>query len=158
MKAKSIRFFSPVDNSEEKQKSTSKAPELTGYISGTGKLVFPNKTVEQLDFNPEGTRFMIGAQEGKRKLKSLFLVPSTDEQAEAFELTKSAKNYNIPLSFILQKNGVDYSNNKYNFTIKPFDYEGLTGYELQLEQEGPKPEYTGKPRGRKPKNSQESQS
>ncbi|WP_247236804.1 hypothetical protein [Telluribacter sp. SYSU D00476] len=157
MKAKSIRFFSPVDNSEEKQKSTSKAPELTGYISGTGKLVFPNKTVEQLDFNPEETRFMIGAQEGKRKIKSLFLVPSTDDQAEAFELTKSTKNYNIPLAFILQKNGVDYSNNKYNFTVKPFDYEGLTGYELQLEQEGPKPEYTGKPRGRKPKNAQESQ-
>ncbi|GAB3168981.1 hypothetical protein [Telluribacter humicola] len=157
MKAKSIRFFSPDDNSEEKQKSSTKAPELTGYISGTGKIVFPNKTIEQLDINPEQTKFKIGAQEGKRKLKSIFLVPTTDDQSEAFELTKSAKNYNIPLSVILQKNGVDYSNNKYNFTVKPFDFEGVTGYELQLDQEGPKPEYTGKPRGRKPKNAQEQQ-
>ncbi|HEV7350815.1 hypothetical protein [Telluribacter sp.] len=153
MKAKAIKFFSPEENSEPKSKRTEKAPALKGYISGAGKLVFPSKTIEQLDFNPDQSRFMIGAQEGKRKIKSLFLVPTTDDQAVSFEMAKGAKNYSISLAVILQKNGVDYANNKYNFTVAPFDYEeGTTGYELQLESQAPKAEYTGKRRGRKPKN------
>jgi hypothetical protein len=152
MKAKSIKFFSPQENSEVKQRSKTKTPTLTGYISGAGKLVFPAKTMDQLDLNPEQDRFKIGTQEGKRKIKSLFIVPTTDTESDAFALEKSAKSFNIPLSIILNKGGIDYSNTKYTFTIKPFEYDaGVTGYELQLESQAPKAEYTGKPRGRKPK-------
>jgi len=152
MKAKSIEFFSPQDNSQPAKKSVAKAPKLTGYISAAGKLVFPHKTVEQLGLDPQATRFKIGTQEGKRKLKSLYLIPGSASESDAFELVEGAKSYSIPLGVILQKKGVDYANTKYNFTIQPFDYEGdVTGYELEFEQPGPKTEYTGKPRGRKPK-------
>lgn len=156
MKAAQIRFFSPQENSKPKVKeksTTKKATPVTGYISAAGKLVFPGKSIAQLGFDSENTLFKIGTEEGKRKIKSLFLIPAGDDQAETFELEKAAKSYVVSLPIILQKGGIDYSKTKYIFTVKPFEYEtGVTGYELQLSDQAPKPAYTGKPRGRKPQN------
>ncbi len=157
MKATELKFYSPQDNSEtkKKQESAPKSVTVTGYVSTGGKIVFPAKSVAQLPFDPDTTRFKIGTQQGKRKVKSLFLIPAGDDQNGAFELVKAAKSYTIPLALILQKGGVDYANAKYSFTVKPFEYEaGVTGYELQLSSDAPKPEYTGKPRGRKAKKSE----
>ena len=153
MKAKQIRFFSPDENSEvtkKVKKSVVKAEPVKGYISATGKLVFPDKAIAQLGFDPENKRFKVGTQEGKRKIKSLYLIPGSESEEETFELAKGAKSHGISLSYILQKGGIDYANDKHEFTVKPFDYEdGVTGFELKLSSEAPKPEYTGKPRGRK---------
>lgn len=155
MKALSLSFFSPRDNSDSKTKSAPKAATLTGYLSPVGKLVFPAKTVNQLRFDPDTTRFKIGTQQGKRKIKSLYLIPANDDSSETFGMVKAAKSYTISLAVILQKNGIDYAKAKYSFTIKPFTYEnGVSGYELQLNDSAPKPAYTGKPRGRKPKTNQ----
>ena len=152
MKEKRIRFFSAEENSKPTPPKLEKPVTLTGTISAFGKLVFPIDTVEKLGIEPDSTWFKIGAQEGKRKLKSLYLVP-TDDESGAFALQKGGKSYGIPLGGILQKYGVDFKASKFDFTIKSFEYdEGVTGYELQLEDQAPKPEYTGKPRGRKPKN------
>lgn len=154
MKATALRFFSPEDNNESKKKATPKSVTLTGYVSAAGKLVFPDKTVSQLSIDPEATRFKIGVEEGKRKIKSLYLVAADDISSDSFEMTKAAKGYTIALALILQKSGIDYATTKYTFTIKEFTYEdGVSGYELQLSDSAPKPAYTGKPRGRKPKNS-----
>lgn len=153
MKAKQIRFFSPDENSESTkkiEKAVVKASPVTGYISSTGKLVFPAKAITQLGFDPNNNRFKVGTQEGKRKIKSLFLIPGDDEQDQTFELTQGAKSYGISMPYILQKGGIDFAEAKYSFTVKPFDYDdGVTGYELKLSSDSPKPEYTGKPRGRK---------
>ncbi len=150
MKSTEIRFYSSQDNSLVKEKSSPKPVTITGYVSNGGKLVFPQKTVAQLAFDPDTTRFKIGTQPGKRKVKSLYLVPAENEQDGAFKLVKAAKSYTIPLAVILQKGGVDYANAKFNFTVKPFEFEtGITAYELQLSTDAPKPAYTGKPRGRK---------
>jgi hypothetical protein len=153
MKAKQIRFFSQDENSETKQskkKTEAKPTPATGYISTAGKVVFPNKTIDQLGFDPQDSWFKVGTQEGKRKIKSLFLVPGASGQEEAFELEKAAKSYSISLPYILQKGGIDYSNSKHTFTVKPFDYDGdVQGYELKLASDTPKAAYTGKPRGRK---------
>lgn len=151
MKTTQIRFFSRQENSEQKEKSAPKSTPVTGYISGAGKLVFPVKTISQLGIEPDGNRFKIGTQEGKRKLKSLYLVPDASGDPEAFDLEKGAKSYTISLPIILQKGGIDYSNSKYTFTVKPFEYEeGVSGLELMLTSQESK-EYTGKPRGRKAK-------
>ena len=156
MKALPLRFFSPKENSVTKEKSVVKSVPVTGYISPAGKLVFPAKTIGQLAFDPDTVRFKIGTQEGKRKIKSLYLIPATDEQDDAFELTKAAKSYVIPMASILQRSSLNFADTKYTFTVKAFDYqEGVTGYELQLNDQTPKPEYTGKPRGRKRKVVQE---
>jgi hypothetical protein len=150
MKVKAIRFFSPEENTSKKEKSKSQ-PKITGYISATGKLVFPPATLEELGIEAGSTRFKIGAQEGKRALKFLYLIPSS-EQTETFELVKSGRGFVIPLDVILKKGGVDFANSKYTFEVSPFSYEeGVVGYELALNSGAPKPEYTGKPRGRKPK-------
>ncbi|GAB4018084.1 hypothetical protein EXU85_15695 [Spirosoma sp. KCTC 42546] len=155
MKAKQIRFFSPNENSEskkQKKKSAAKPVPVTGYISSAGKVVFPDKTIAQLGFDPQNNLFKVGTQDGKRKIKSLYLIPGAGENEEAFELEKAAKSHSISLPYILQKGGIDFANTKHTFTVKPFDYDnGVTGYELKLaaESTGPKPEYTGKPRGRK---------
>ncbi|MBC3788920.1 hypothetical protein [Spirosoma utsteinense] len=155
MKEKAIRFFTPDENTNTKlPKAATKSAKLTGYISGAGKLVFPAKTLDQLELEADTVQFRIGTQTGKRSLKSLYLVPTNDEQADTFSLQKAAKSYTLALGVILEKGGVDYRHTKYTFTIEPFDYEaGVVGYELRLAGASPaeKPAYTGKPRGRKPK-------
>ena len=156
MKVKSIRFFSPEENSEKTEK-VAEQPKPTGYISASGKLVLPLKTLEQLGLDAEATKFKIGSQEGKRKLKSLYLIPTASDQTGTFELIRSGRGYVIPLAIILKKGGIDFADNKYTFTISTFDYEGgVNGYELELNDSIVKPAYTGKPRGRKPKAAVES--
>ena len=96
--------------------------------------------------------------EGKRKAKSLYLVPTSGEQ-ETFSFEKAAKSYTLALPFILKKSGVDYAKSKYSFTIRLFEHEGITAIALQLTPETAKSKesYTGKPRGRKPKVNQVSE-
>jgi|ERR687885_466075 hypothetical protein len=148
----SLRFFSPADNQPTPEKSKSVSPKLTGSISATGKLVFSPSTIEQLAIEPDSTRFLIGRDPGKRKLKALYLVPTSPEDTNGFALQKGAKRYTIPLAFILQKGGIDYGAAKHLFTLSSFEYQpGIAGYELILNNTAPKPPYTGKPRGRKPK-------
>ncbi|MBC3787551.1 hypothetical protein [Spirosoma utsteinense] len=153
MKEKSIRFFSLQENLVEKTtKPSAKTRKLEGFISSTGKLVFPAKTIDQLELEADSVRFRIGTPAGKRKITSLYLLPTHDPAVEAFPLKKAAKSYTIGLRLILQNGEVDYSLTKYKFTIEPVDFEeGVVGYELKLQDEAPKPAYTGKPRGRKPK-------
>lgn len=151
MKARAIKFFSPEENISVVKK-TQEQPKPTGYISGSGKLVLPPKTLEELGIEPENSRFKIGTQQGKRTLKNLYLIPSTEENG-TFALTRSGRGYSIPLELILRKGGIDFESTKYIFEITLFNYEeGVVGYELALNTEEPKPAYTGKPRGRKPKN------
>ena len=152
MKASAIKFFSP-DENVAITKKPKEQPKPTGYISSTGKLVLPPKTLEELGIEPASTRFRIGTQQGKRTLKNLYLIPSADSEG-TFGLTKSGRGYSIPLEIILKKGGVDFEQAKYTFAITLFNYEeGVVGYELELSSADskPKPEYTGKPRGRRPK-------
>jgi hypothetical protein len=151
MKARAIKFFSPDENVSVTKKPQEKS-KPTGYISSSGKLVLPPKTLEELGIEPETGRFKIGTQQGKRTLKYLYLIPSTEEEG-TFALTRSGRGYSIPLELILRKGGVDFESTKYIFEITLFNYdEGVVGFELALGTEDPKPAYTGKPRGRKPKN------
>jgi len=155
MKPMTLHFFTHQDNAQTTPTKTKKAnvaklPKLEGYISSSGKLVFPAKTVNQLELVADSLRFMIGTDSGKRKIKSLYMVPTHDAQADSFEAVKAAKSYTIALARILQKGGIDYKTTQYRFTLSPFNYEaGIAGYCLALETPGLKPAYTGKPRGRK---------
>jgi hypothetical protein len=161
MKAITIHFFSPIENNPAKP-SRQKAEKptkvvLSGYISSTGKLVLPAKTVANLGLDLDTTRFKVGMDQGKRKAKSLYLVPSRGNEP-VFNFEKAAKSYTLALPFILARSGVDFAKTKYTFTIQLFEYEGTTAFALQLAPEAaeataPSP-YTGKPRGRKPKQDQ----
>jgi len=145
-----IQFFTPEENiqAQSKSKKPAKPIKLEGYISSVGKIVIPTKTMGKLEI--DSTRFQIGTDQGKRKIKVIYLVPTQHENS--FELIKAAKSYTIDLSTILQKVGIDYKSTKYSFTISAFDYqEGITGYKLTLQSDKPKVPYTGKPRGRKAK-------
>ena len=68
MKIKAIKFFSPEENVSKTKEASKEVPLPTGYISNSGKLVFPAATLRELGIDPESTHFKIGAQEGKRKL------------------------------------------------------------------------------------------
>ena len=153
MKSVSIRFFSPLDNTKPSQQPTIKQTNkvsLTGSISAVGKLILSPKTVDQLDLDPTVVRFKIGIEQGKRKIKSLYLIPTQEDRADTFELVKNANNYSIALALILRKGGVYYQQTSYGFTIHLFAHEdGVTGYELRLNTQAPKTPYTGKPRGRR---------
>ncbi len=104
MKASNIRFFSPTENRQPSSKPE-KVPKaakviLTGYVSTVGKLVLPAKTVAHIGVDLDNTSFKVGMDEGKRKAKSLYLVPSsTDEGNFVFE--KAAKSYTLALNFNL---------------------------------------------------------
>jgi hypothetical protein len=156
MKAIKIHFFSPTENQQPKDKAEKAAKPakliLTGYISTAGKLVLPAKTVSHLGVDLSKTSFKVGMDEGKRKAKSLYLVPSSRD-AETFAFEKAAKSYTLALPFILKKSGVDFAKTKYDFTIRLFEYEGTTAFDLKVAPEAAavKVPYTGKPRGRKPR-------
>ncbi|ARK12113.1 hypothetical protein [Fibrivirga algicola] len=149
MQTEEIRFFSPSENTEEvaPKKRSKKPVTVTGYISATGKLVLPNKSVEQLGINPAGLAFKVGAQAGKRKAKMLYLVPASASDSASFELVKAAKSYSISLPFILQKNGIDYVGQKYTFVVNSFDFDGgVTGYMLKLNKPAEKSGKVGRPK------------
>jgi hypothetical protein len=151
MKLKAIKFFSPEENVSEVKAAPKVTPLPTGYISNSGKLVFPAAALLDLGIDPESANFKIGTQEGKRKIKSLYLVLAANSD-QAFSFEKSGRGHVIPLAVILKKGGVDFENQKLVFKISTFDFDQSTkGYELAIEAEAPKLEYTGKPRGRRPK-------
>lgn len=151
MKPKAIKFFSPEENVPEVKAAPKAAPLPTGYISNSGKLVFPATVLRDLGIDPESANFKIGTQEGKRKIKSVYLVPSTSSD-QTFSFEKSGRGYVIPLAIILKKGNVNFESEKLIFKISTFDFDQTTkGFELAIEAEAPKPEYTGKPRGRKPR-------
>ena len=155
MKSIDIRFFSSDENNQPKERKTetpkSKKEVLTGYISNAGKVVFPAKTVADLGIDIANAAFKVGMQEGKRKAKSLYVVPAAESEVNTFQFEKAAKSFTMSLPFILKKSGVDFKKTKYVFTIHSFDHKETTGFELQLKQyeEAPKVPYTGKPRGRR---------
>ncbi len=155
MKPVAIRFFSPQDNTTLSPKRTTKQTpnvSLTGSISATGILTLSLKTLEQLHIYP-AARFKVGIEQGKRKIKSLYLIPTQEAPSDTFELVKKANRYRIALALILQRGGVDYRNAQYVFSIHPFEpQDGVRGYELRLGTTAPKPPYTGKARGRQAKN------
>lgn len=95
--------------------------------------------------------FKVGVQEGKRKISSLYMVP-TDAQAEGFDLVKAGRSYGIELGGVLTNNGLDFKTAKHAFVVKEFSQDGMTGYELQLKDSEPKVKAavsaTGKKRGR----------
>jgi hypothetical protein len=56
----------------------------------------------------------------------------------------------------LKRGGIDFETVKHVFTASIFNYsEGVIGYELAIQPEAPKEPYTGKPRGRKRKESEQ---
>lgn len=151
MKLKAIKFFSPQENVPKTKATEKAAPLPIGYIANSGKLVIPATALRDLGIDPESTYFKIGTQEGKRKIKSIYLVPSSSSD-QTFSFEKSGRGHVIPLAIILRKGGVDFENQKLVFKISTFEFDQTTkGFELVIESEAPKPEYTGKPRGRKAK-------
>lgn len=65
MKIKAIRFFSPQEDIP-KTGSVGKGELFSiGYISNSGKLVFPASPLNKLGIDPEPTHFKIGTQQWK---------------------------------------------------------------------------------------------
>lgn len=150
MKTPQIKFFTPEENTPLTSKVVEKA-KPTGNISDSGLLIFPKATLEEIGVEPQTALFKIGATEGKRKIKSLYLIP-TDQQEGSFSFTRIGRGSGIALPVILKRGGIDYEAVKHIFTITIFNYsEGVVGYELAIEPEAPKEPYTGKTRGRKRK-------
>lgn len=153
-----IHFFTQADNQSAakpaKAKKAAKLIPLTGYVSATGKLVLPTKTLQAINESGAIQAMKVGSPAGKRKLTMLYLVPTDEQDTEGFPLVTAAKSATIDLGQILRDGRIKYKDEKYDFTLTPFTYEaGLTGYELELTTRSSKPKapYTGKPRGRKPK-------
>ena len=115
---------------------------IVGYISRSGKLVLPNKSVEllKLDFNLLSVRVKVGVDaEEQHKIDTLYLVPTENSMTDAFTVTQAAKGYTIALGKILLREGIMYKTIKYTFTIEPFlSEDGMGGYQLRLHEPVPK--------------------
>lgn len=154
MKTPQIKFFTLEENAPKAPKAVEKA-KPSGHISEAGTLIFPKTTLEEIGVEPESAFFKIGTAEGKRKIKSLYLVP-TEEQEGAFAFSRVGRGSGIALPVILKRGGIDFETVKHVFTVSIFNYsEGVIGYELAIQPEAPKEPYTGKPRGRKRKDSEQ---
>ncbi len=152
MKTTTLRFLSLSENTQSKKTKPPKVA-FTGYISGAGKLVFPDKTTAGLGIDFTDAAFKIGVQDGKAKATSIYMVPANDDDQDTFSLQRAAKGYTLLLAGILATIGVDYAKNKQRFVIRTVDFDGTDALELQLQVKEigePKPPYTGKPRGRRP--------
>ena len=153
MTPKNIRFFSPEENQPKtKEKIKIKAKVLpTGYISNAGKIIFPAATIEELGIESHNTKFQVGTDQGKRKIKNIYLIPT--DQPGGFSIVRTGRGYSLPLEVILSKGGIDFNAAKYKFTASIFKHEGTLGYALAISPETvvEKAPYTGKPRGRKPR-------
>ena len=153
-----IRFFTQADNqvaaTTAKADKLAESVPLTGYVSPTGKLVLPTKTVQAMGDLSGVQAMKVGSPAEKRKLTVLYLVPTDEPDAEGFAVTTTPRGLTIELAHILASGRVDYKTDKHSFTLTPFAYqEGVKGYELALtaKKAQPKAPYMGKPRGRKPK-------
>lgn len=149
MKGKNLRFFTPEENQPKIERRTKTKPLPTGYISSTGKLIFSTTTLEELGLAPDEMHFQLGTDQGKRKIKALYLIPTDSE--EAFSIVRTGRGYALPLGVILTKGGIEFSTRKYIFVASIFLHDGSTAYALEIseEQQTEKTPYTGKPRGRK---------
>lgn len=154
MKTPQIKFFTPEENAPQPSKAVVKA-KPSGHISDSGMLIFPKATLEEIGVEPQTAFFKIGTAEGKRKMKSLYLIP-TEEQEGAFSFTRVGRGSGMALPVILKRGGINYEAVKHVFTVTIFNYtEGIIGYELAIQPEAPKEPYTDKPRGRKRKESEQ---
>lgn len=149
MKGKNLRFFTLEENQPKIERKAKTKPLPTGYISSTGKLIFPTTTLEELGLAPDEMRFQLGTDQGKRKIKALYLIPT--DSKEAFSIVRTGRGYALPLGVILSKGGIEFSTRKYIFVGSIFLHDGSTAYALEIseEQQTEKAPYTGKPRGRK---------
>ncbi|GAB3740178.1 hypothetical protein GCM10028818_56760 [Spirosoma horti] len=115
---------------------------IAGYISRTGKLVLPKKSVEQLTLNVNllSVRMKVGVDvEEGQKIDMLYLVPAGSSIADSFTVIQAAKGYTIELGKLLLEEGIMYKTVKYTFTIEPFLLEdGMSGYQLRLHEPIPK--------------------
>lgn len=144
-----IRFFSPQENKAERKARTKAEADTqaTGYISATGKVIIPQKTAEEVGLDTGHTTYMVGTQQNKRKLKSLYVIPASGDVEGTFEMQSSGRNNFIPLGVILEKSGVDYQNSKYTFDVSPFVYgDNIKGVELKLNAPTPKAKRAGRKR------------
>jgi hypothetical protein len=130
MPPKDIRFFSPEENQPKSKETIKKKALPTGYISTKGKIIFPSATIEELGIEPESTKFQVGTDQGKRKIKNLYLIPT--DGPNAFSIVRTGRGYSLPLEVILSKGGIDFNANRYTFTTSIFHHEGIVGYTLTI--------------------------
>ena len=154
MKERKLRFFSPTENIEKKEKVVKKDEPLTCSISLTGRLVFPLSTADQLEMEAEKTVYRIGIEEGKRKVKSFFLVRAEEGAEDTFKFVKTGRSFTVPMHGILKALNLDFAQTLYTFAVSPFAFSnGVSGYELKLAGQLEREKRTTEPkkRGRKPR-------
>ncbi len=138
MRPKKINFFSPIELKEKKAAKQAEAPSfnLKGSISATGHLKLPAKAIQHLGVNPEETGFLFG--QGRKKDGGFFLLPTEKDNPQAFKLVRMGPAFGVNLKGIFQKLGYDFAGQQYPFSMKPFEHDGVTGFELQPEAEKPR--------------------
>jgi hypothetical protein len=138
MRPKKINFFSPNELKEKRAKKQVAEPVLTlkGSISATGHLKLPAKAIQHLGIDPDSAGFLFG--QGRKKDGNFFLLPTEKDNPQAFKLVRMGPAYGVNLKGIFQKLGYDFAGNQYPFSMKPFEHEGVKGFELQPEAEKPR--------------------
>lgn len=132
MRPKKINFFSPEELKTQRTSKAKKVEEATvslkGSISATGHLKLPAKAMQVLGVNADETGFLFG--QGRKKDGSFFLVPTEKGNPQAFKVAKMGPAYGVNLKGIFQKLGYDFAGQQYPFSMKPFEHDGVTGFEL----------------------------
>jgi hypothetical protein len=101
-----IDFIKPLNNSNRAKRIT---------LQKGGKLTFPSRVREEL-----GTAvtdyYKIGLDLDDKSRKILFLLKTTEKEADSVKINKSGLTYFLPISFALQAIGVDFETKKYTVT------------------------------------------
>lgn len=144
MRPRKISFFSPTELKEKKATKKAEDPAVTlkGSISATGHLKLPAKAMQVLGVNADETGFLFG--QGRKKDGGFFLVPTEKGNPQAFKVAKMGPAYGVNLKGIFQKLGYDFAGQQYPFTMKPFEHDGVTGFELVPEEQKARSKREGK--------------
>lgn len=126
VKMPAIRFFIQADNqavsTQAKTKHLKQPALLMGYVSDTGKLVLPTKTIQATSDLGSALAMKVGRQAGKRKLAVLYLIPTDEQDSEGFPAVVTSSGVTIELAQILTGGRINYKAEKYSFSLRPFTY------------------------------------
>ena len=94
-----------------------------------GKLSFNKSFCKQYDVSID-TFFRIGIDVENPDDKSLYIQICSKNEPESRKVQKSGQQHYLPVAFVLDRIGIDYSKNKYNVDFKETVIEGSTFFKV----------------------------
>lgn len=103
-------------------------------LNRDGKLHFSSSAIEKYKLNAS-MYFKVGADQSKKKDKSLYLIRLSEKTPEAFKVTSAGRNMYLATKPVFAAMNIDHVKKKLVYSVAEFEYEGQAGLKLSLVEE-----------------------